>query len=487
MKLLSDLLYKAGIDNMKGTSNLAIAAVCFDSRKVGVASLFVATKGTKVDGHDFIEVAIEKGAVAVVCEEFPSEMNEKVTYVKVKSASFSLGIIASNFYDQPSTKMKLVGVTGTNGKTTTATLLFNLFRSIGKKSGLLSTVKNQIGGEVIPSTHTTPDAVEINKLLAQMVDGGCKYCFMEVSSHAIHQHRIAGLEFDIAIFSNISHDHLDYHKTFEEYIKAKKLFFDQLSSEAIALVNSDEKHGQTMVLDTRAKVKTYGLKTMADFKCKILENTFSGLLLSLDGQEMWSKLIGSFNAYNLLVVYSTAILLGEEKIQTLTSVSALQSVEGRFQYFKSAQGVIAIVDYAHTPDALKKVLDTIGDIRNGKEKVITVAGCGGNRDKEKRPVMAKIAARLSDQVILTSDNPRNENPEVILNEMKMGLEGTDLRKVLAITDRAEAIKTACALAQEGDIILVAGKGHEKYQEIAGVKHPFDDKEILAQTFKTLDK
>lgn len=487
MKLLSDILYKSGIENINGTSNLAISSVCFDSRKVGIASLFVATRGTQVDGHDFIETAIEKGAVAIVCEEFPAEINEKISYIKVKDSAYALGVIASNFYDQPSSKLKLVGITGTNGKTTTATLCYLLFRSLGKKVGLLSTVKNQINNEIIPATHTTPDAVEINRILAEMVEKGCKYCFMEVSSHAIHQHRIAGLEFDLGVFSNISHDHLDYHKTFDEYINAKKMFFDNLPSSAMALVNSDEKHGRTMVLNTSAKVYSYGLRTLADFKCKIIENTFGGLQLNIDGQEVWSRLIGSFNAYNLLVVYATGILLGEEKIQTLTSLSTLNSVEGRFQYFKSETNTIAIVDYAHTPDALKKVLDTIGDIREGHEKVITVVGCGGNRDKEKRSVMAKIACRLSDQVIFTSDNPRNENPEAIINEMKIDLDPVDLKKALSITDRAEAIKTACMLANENDIVLVAGKGHEKYQEIQGVKHPFDDKETLEESFKMLGK
>lgn len=487
MKLLSDLLYKAGIDNMNGTTNLAISSVCFDSRKVGIASVFVATRGTQVDGHDYIDMAIEKGAVAVVCEDFPEEQNEKITYVKVKNSSFALGVIASNFYDHPSSKLKLVGVTGTNGKTTTVSLLFKLYRSLGKKAGMLSTVNNQINSEVIPSTHTTGDAVEINKIMAKMVEQGCKYCFMEVSSHAIHQDRIAGLEFDLAIFSNLSHDHLDYHKTFDEYILAKKKFFDDLPSTSKALVNSDEKHGKTMIDNCQAKVYSYGLRTMADFKCRILENTFTGLQLEIDGQEVWSRLIGSFNAYNLLAVYSAAILLDSEKIQTLTSLSALNSVEGRFQYFKSEKNTIAIVDYAHTPDALKKVLDTIGDIREGAEKVITVVGCGGNRDKEKRAVMAKIACRLSDQVILTSDNPRNENPEAIINEMKIGLEALDLKKVLSITDRSEAIKTACMLSEEKDIVLVAGKGHEKYQEIDGIKHPFDDKETLEESFKMLGK
>ena len=362
MKLLSDLLYKTGIENVIGTTNLAITSICFDSRKVGAASLFVATKGTTVDGHEFIETSILKGAVAVICETLPEILNEKITYIKVKDAAFALGIVASNFYDQPSTKLKLVGITGTNGKTTTATLLFSLYRTLGKKVGLLSTVKNQINAETIPATHTTPDAVELNRLLAEMVEKGCKYCFMEVSSHAIHQHRIAGLEFDLGIFTNISHDHLDYHKTFDEYIKAKKAFFTQLSSNAIALVNNDERHGQTMVMDSKAKVYTYGLKSMADFKCRIVENTFAGMQLNIDGQEVWTQLIGSFNAYNLLVVYTSAILLGEDKMQTLTSLSILNSVEGRFQYFKSVNNTIAIVDYAHTPDALKKVLETIKDI-----------------------------------------------------------------------------------------------------------------------------
>ncbi len=487
MKLLSDILYRCGIEDIQGTTNLAISSICFDSRKANIASLFVATKGTQVDGHQFINATVKQGAVAVVCQEFPEDLNEKVTYIKVKDSAKALGIIASNFYDQPSSKLKLIGITGTNGKTTTATLMYLLFKSLGKRVGLLSTVKNQIHNETIEATHTTPDAIEINKILAQMVEKDCKYCFMEVSSHAIHQHRIAGLEFDLGIFSNITHDHLDYHETFNEYIDAKKMFFDQLPSGAMALVNSDDKHGSTMVMNTKAKVYSYGLRTMADFKCKVIENTFAGLQLQMDGQEVWTKLIGSFNAYNLLVVYASAILLEQEKIQTLTSLSTLGSVEGRFQHFKSSKDTIAIVDYAHTPDALKKVLETITDIKEGTEKVITVVGCGGNRDKEKRSVMAKIACRLSDQVILTSDNPRDELPEAIINDMKIGLDPIDLKKVLSITDRSEAIKTACMLANDFDIILVAGKGHEKYQEIAGVKHPFDDKEILEDSFKMLGK
>lgn len=487
MKLLSDLLYKTGIEEVKGNTNLAITSVCFDSRKVVRSSLFVATRGTQVDGHGFIDQAIADGAVAIICEEFPDELKEKVTYVKVKDSSNALGIIACNFYDNPSEKLKLVGITGTNGKTTTATLLYLLYRGLGKKVGLISTVRNRILGETIPATHTTPNALAINELLANMVEKGCAYCFMEVSSHAIHQKRIAGLEFDIAVFTNITHDHLDYHKTFDEYIKAKKMFFDGLTPFSVAITNADERHGSTMVLNTKAKVKKYGLKVMADYKCRIVENSFDGLQLSIDNQDVWTRLVGSFNAYNLLAVYATAIELGEDKLEVLTSLSSLSAVDGRFQHFKSKTGVVAIVDYAHTPDALKKVLNTIKDIRTGAEQLITVVGCGGNRDTEKRPLMARIAANLSDRVIITSDNPRNEEPEAIINEMKIGLDPVELGKTLSITDRMEAIKTACTLAQPGDIILVAGKGHEKYQEIKGVKHPFDDFEVIEDSFKILQK
>lgn len=487
MKLLSDLLYKTGIEEVKGNTNLAITSICFDSRKVTRDSLFIATRGTTVDGHTFIEGAIGDGAMAIVCEEFPEEILEKITYVKVKDSQNALGIIASNFYDNPSEKLKLVGVTGTNGKTTTATLLYLLFRSLAKKAGLLSTVKNRIIGETIPSTHTTPDAIAINELLAQMVEKGCTHCFMEVSSHAIHQRRIAGLDFDIALFTNITHDHLDYHKTFDEYIKAKKQFFDELPVGTVAITNADERHGATMTLNTKADVKKYGLKAMADYKCRLVENSFEGLQLNIDGQDVWTRIVGSFNAYNLLAVYATAIELGEDKMEVLTSLSSLSAVEGRFQHFKSQSGVIAVVDYAHTPDALKKVLNTIKDIRSGNEQLITVVGCGGDRDKEKRPLMARIAANLSDRVFATSDNPRSENPDAIINEMKMGLDPVELAKILSITDRAEAIKTACTLAQPGDIIIVAGKGHEKYQEINGVKHPFDDFEVLEDSFKILQK
>ena len=486
MKLLSDILYKAGIDEIKGTTKLAITSICFDSRSVAKSSLFVAVKGTKVDAHDFIDGAIADGAIAVVCEKFPADMNEKITYIQVKDSSFALGIIASNFFDNPSEKLKLVGITGTNGKTTTATLLYTLFKSTGKKVGLLSTVKNLINNEVSISTHTTGDAIQINALLSEMAKKGCTHCFMEVSSHAIHQNRIAGLQFDGAVFTNITHDHLDYHKDFNEYIKAKKMFFDHLSSSSFALTNSDDRHGDTMVLNTRAKVHTYGLKSMADFKCKILENRFSGLLLNIDNNEVWTRLVGQFNAYNLLAVYATSILLAEDKTIVLTSLSSLSSVEGRFQYVKAKNGIVGIVDYAHTPDALENVLSTINGIRTGNETLITVVGCGGDRDAAKRPLMATIACEKSDKVILTSDNPRSEDPEEIITQMKKGVDAVNYKKTLAILDRKEAIRTAVAMANPGDIILVAGKGHEKYQEIKGVKHPFDDLEILDENLKTIE-
>jgi UDP-N-acetylmuramoyl-L-alanyl-D-glutamate--2,6-diaminopimelate ligase len=487
MKLLSDLLYKSGIIEVEGQTNRSVGSICFDSRETKQNCLFIATRGTSFDGHSFISKALANGATAVVCEELPDEVEENITYVRVKDSSYALGIIASNFYDNPSEKLKLIGVTGTNGKTTIVTLLYLLYRKLGKRVGMLSTVRNQILGESIPSTHTTPDAISLNKLLSEMIKKSCSYCFIEVSSHAIHQNRISGLYFDLALFSNITHDHLDYHKTFDEYINAKKQFFDGMSQGTVALTNSDERHGNIMVSNTKANVRKYGLKAMADYKCRILENSFEGLHLNIDGQEVWTRLVGSFNAYNLLAVYSAAIELGENKMSVLTSLSSLSAVEGRFQHFKSTNGVIAIVDYAHTPDALKKVLNTIKDIRSGNEQLITVVGCGGDRDKEKRPLMARIAANLSDRVFATSDNPRSENPDVIINEMKKGLDPIELSKILSISDRAEAIKVACTLAQPGDIILVAGKGHEKYQEINSVKHPFDDVKILENSFKILQK
>ncbi|MCW3070236.1 MAG: UDP-N-acetylmuramyl-tripeptide synthetase [Bacteroidetes bacterium] len=487
MKLLKDILYKAGIIEVVGTTNVAITAISFDSRRVEKDSLFVAVKGTLSDGHKYINDTLAKGAIAVMCEEFPAEISEKFTYIKVKDTTAALGIVAANFYDNPSEKIKLVGVTGTNGKTTTVTLLFNLFKKLGYKTGLLSTVKNQVNNDVIPATHTTPDAIQLNALLRQMIDKGCTHCFMEVSSHAVVQNRIAGIHFTGGVFTNITHDHLDYHKTFDEYIKAKKRFFDALGSDAFALTNRDDANGEVMLQNTRATKRTYSLRSMADFKCKVVENQFSGLLLNIDNQEVWSKLIGSFNAYNLLAVYATAILLKEEKTNVLTTLSTLNSVEGRFQYVRTENGVIGIVDYAHTPDALMNVLKTINDIRTGNEKVITVVGCGGDRDAVKRPVMAKIACDLSNKVILTSDNPRSEEPDMIIKEMQAGVDGVNHKKTIAMTDRAEAIKTACSYAEPGDIILIAGKGHEKYQEIKGVKHPFDDMQVLQENLKLFDK
>jgi len=439
-----------------------------------------------VDGHNFIEQAINTGAIAIVCEEFPKEINEKITYIKVQNASLALGFIASNYYDNPSASLKLVGITGTNGKTTTVTLLYNLFKAIGNKVGLLSTVKNKIDNEEIVATHTTPDALQLNYLLRNMVDKGCSYCFMEVSSHAVVQHRIAGIDFAGAVFTNITHDHLDYHKTFDEYIKAKKLFFDDLPEDAFALVNKDDKHWDVMLQNTRALQRTYSILSMADFKAKIIENQFSGLLMNIDGQEIWTKLIGGFNGYNLLVVYATAMLLKQDKIKVLTELSNLDAVEGRFQYVKSKDNITAIVDYAHTPDALKNVLNTIKNIRTGNEQVISVIGCGGDRDPFKRPIMTGIACSLSDKIILTSDNPRSENPEEIIEQMKKGIEVHQKKKTSAITDRREAIKVACSLAKQGDIILIAGKGHEKYQEIKGVKYPFDDLKIVQSVFQELE-
>ena len=482
MKLLSDILYKTRLEEIIGSTNVAISSVTFDSRKVKKDSLFIATRGTASDGHHYIELAIESGAVAIVCEDLPETLKENVTYVKVLDSSASLGYIACNFYDNPSEKLKLVGITGTNGKTTTVTLLFNLFRGLGYNVGLLSTVENKINTTVIPSTHTTPDALALNELLSKMVEAGCQYAFMEVSSHAIVQHRITGLKFTGAAFSNITHDHLDYHKTFEEYIRAKKIFFDNLQDDAFALTNKDDRNGMVMLQNTKAKKYSYGLKSIADFKSRVVENHLNGLLLSIDNQEVWVKLIGSFNAYNVLVVYAISQLLKQDRVQVLTTLSNLNSVEGRFQYIKSKSGIVAIVDYAHTPDALKNVLETIKDIRTGNEQVITLAGCGGDRDAAKRPIMAQIACEYSNKVILTSDNPRSENPEDILNQMQAGINPVDAKKTLRISDRKEAIRTAVAFAKEGDIILIAGKGHEKYQEINGIKHPIDDFEIVKEIF-----
>ncbi len=483
MNLLSDLLYKAGIEEVSGDTSISIEKVCFDSRKVEADTLFIAIRGTVVDGHHFIAEVIAKGATAIVCEVMPAERFQSVTYIQVKDSSLALAIIAANFYDHPSDKLKLIGVTGTNGKTTVVTLLHALFRQLGYKVGLLSTVVNRINDLEIPSTHTTPDPLQLNALLAKMVDSECTYCFMEVSSHAVVQHRISGLQFDGGVFTNITRDHLDYHKTFEEYIKAKQGFFDKLSSNAFALVNADDRNGKIMVQNSKAGVKSYSLMGVADFKAKILESSFAGLMLNIEGNDLLCRLSGKFNAYNLLSVYGVAMLMGEEKLAVLTAISTLQSPEGRFQRVESANGVIGIIDYAHTPDALQNVLSTIQDIRLGNEQIITVVGCGGDRDKGKRPQMAAIACDQSDRVILTSDNPRNEDPDQIIAEMKVGIPIHQQKKVLSVSDRREAVRTACALAKKGDIILLAGKGHEKYQEIKGVKHPFDDLQVLEESFE----
>lgn len=483
MKLLKDILYKVGAIEIIESTNVAITSLSFDSRKIEKDSLFIAVRGTQSDGHAYINDTIKKGAAAILCEEFPEVLNEKITYVKVKDTSLALGIAAANFYDNPSQQLKLVGVTGTNGKTTTVTLLFNLFRKMGKKVGLLSTVRNQVNNDVLPATHTTPDAIQLNALLRSMVEKGCTHCFMEVSSHAVVQNRIAGVHFAGAVFTNITHDHLDYHKTFDEYIKAKKKFFDGLSADAFALTNRDDVNGEVMLQNTKAGKHTYSIRNMATFRGKVIENQFSGLLMNIDNHEVWSKLIGSFNAYNILAVYATAVLLKEDKTNVLTTISTLSSVEGRFQYLRTERGLIGIVDYAHTPDALTNVLKTIKDIRTGNEQVITVVGCGGDRDAMKRPVMAAIACELSNRVILTSDNPRSEDPEAILKQMEAGVDAVNKKKTVSITDRREAIKMACSIAKPGDIILVAGKGHEKYQEIKGVKHDFDDMLVLQENLK----
>jgi len=485
VKLLSDILYKVKLEEIIGSTHVAISSIVFDSRKVKKDSLFVATKGAADDGHIYIQKAIESGAIAIVCEEIPKDKNDQITYVKVTDSTYALGVMACNYFDNPSEKLKLVGITGTNGKTTTVTLLFNLFKSLGYSVGLLSTVQNKINNTVIPSTHTTPDAITLNELLFKMEEQGCEFVFMEVSSHAIVQNRIAGINFTGALFSNITHDHLDYHKTFDEYIKAKKQFFNLLPSTAFALTNRDDKNGMVMLQNNKANKYTYALKNIADYKCKIIESHLNGLLLNIDNHEVWVKLIGTFNAYNILSVYATAVLLKQDITSVLTALSNLNSVEGRFQYVKSPNGVIGIIDYAHTPDALKNVLETVKEIRSGSEQVITLVGCGGDRDSAKRPIMAAIACEYSNKVILTSDNPRTEDPEEILNQMQAGVNPVDIKKVLRITDRREAIKIACSFSSKGDIILIAGKGHEKYQEINGVKHDFDDLEILKETIKIL--
>ncbi len=487
MKLLQDILYQVGIKQVVGSTNVAVESIVFDSRKAAKMSLFVAIKGTLSDGHAFIDSAIKSGASAVVCEDLPESRNKGVTYIEVTNSHEALGIIASNFFDNPSEKLKLVGITGTNGKTTTSTMLYDLFRLLGKKVGLISTVENKINNEVVPATHTTPDAVSFNELLVRMVDAGCTYCIMEVSSHALHQHRVTGAKFSGAVYTNISRDHLDYHKTFDAYIGAKKMLFDMLPKEAFALVNLDDRQGPTMLQNCKADVqRTYALKSMADFRVKVIENQFGGLHINIDGLDLYSKMVGRFNAYNLLSAYAAAVLLGFEKLDVLTALSNISPVAGRFQYVIGPDKITAIIDYAHTPDALKNVLKTVDDIRTRNEEVITVVGCGGNRDAGKRPEMARIACKYSDRVIFTSDNPRNEDPEAIIEDMKAGVEPQDYRKTNTIVNRKEAIKMACSIARAGDIILIAGKGHEKYQEIKGERIDFDDLGIVNDTFKLLN-
>ncbi|GGE44091.1 UDP-N-acetylmuramoylalanyl-D-glutamate--2,6-diaminopimelate ligase [Pedobacter psychrotolerans] len=477
---LQDLLYGVTIKELVGKTDREINALNFDSRKVGKEDVFFAVVGTLVDGHQFIEQTITQGATVIVCENLPEVHDFTITYIKVENTAVALGIMAGHYFGNPAAELKLIGITGTNGKTTIATILFKLFKDLGYKTGLISTVENYINDTVIPATHTTPNPIALNQLLSDMVNAGCDYCFMEVSSHAVSQHRIEGLNFSGGVFSNLTHDHLDFHKTFESYLKAKKTFFDMLPKTAFALTNVDDKNGLVMLQNTKAHKKTYALKQLADFKAKIVENGFSGLHLDIDNEDVYFKLIGSFNAYNLLAVYGTAILLEQDKLKVLTSLSRLSGAEGRFDYIVSEDKIIGIVDYAHTPDAVQNVLGTIADIRKGTEQVITVIGCGGDRDKTKRPVMAQVACDWSDKVILTSDNPRTEDPQSIITEMEAGVSPTNKRKTLSILDRREAIKTACHLAKSGDIILIAGKGHEKYQEINGVRNHFDDKEILLE-------
>ena len=486
--ILQDILYKVSIRSVKGNTNINIDGLQIDSRKVKLAGCFIALKGTKTNGDEFIESAIEKGAVAIVCEVLPSVIKDDITYVQVDNAAEAAGYMSHNFYGEPSLKLKLVGVTGTNGKTTIATLLWKLFTALGYKCGLISTVQNQIGDKIIEATHTTPDAVTVNALLKQMLDEGCTYVFMECSSHAIHQGRITGLQFSAALFSNITHDHLDYHKTFDEYIRVKKSWFDKLPSTAVAISNADDKRGAVMLQNTNAKKYFYSLKTMADFKGKILDNSLDGLHMTVNEKEVYFRLIGEFNAYNLLAVYGAAVCLGEDKDTVLQVLSSLDGAEGRFDYMVSKKEKIkGIVDYAHTPDALLNVLATIKNLRQGNEQVITVVGCGGDRDKTKRPVMAEVACEYSDKVILTSDNPRSEDPMEILKDMQAGVNAAAKKKVISIADRKEAIKTAVSLAGNDDIVLIAGKGHEKYQDIKGVKYDFDDKKVLNEMFELLEK
>ncbi|MEO6488908.1 MAG: UDP-N-acetylmuramoyl-L-alanyl-D-glutamate--2,6-diaminopimelate ligase [Ferruginibacter sp.] len=486
--MLKDILYKVSIRSVIGNTGIEVDQLFVDSRKVCAGGCFIAISGTASNGHDYIDIAIENGASAIVCEKLPQLIRTGITYVEVENSAIACGYISHNFYGEPSSHLKIIGVTGTNGKTTIATLLFNLFTELGYKCGLISTVQNQVGNKIIESTHTTPDAIDLNMLLKQMVDHQCEYAFMEVSSHAIQQQRIAGLSFTGAIFTNITHDHLDYHKTFDEYIRVKKYWFDNLARSAFALSNADDKRGAVMLQNTTAKKTFYSLKTLADFKGKILDNSLTGLHMLVNDAEVHFKMIGEFNAYNLLAVYGAAISLRQDKIKVLQILSGLVGAEGRFDHIiSSGKHVIGIVDYAHTPDALLNVLATIKNLRSGNEQVITVVGCGGNRDKTKRPVMAEVACEYSDRVIFTSDNPRNEDPLEILKEMEAGVNVAARKKYITIADRKEAIKTAVSLSNEEDIVLVAGKGHEKYQEIKGVKYEFDDKKVLREMFELLEK
>ncbi|HKG05810.1 MAG TPA: UDP-N-acetylmuramoyl-L-alanyl-D-glutamate--2,6-diaminopimelate ligase [Pedobacter sp.] len=482
---LQDILYGVSIIDLVGTTNREIDVLIFDSRQAKEGAVFFAIRGTLSDGHNYIESTVKQGVKVVICEKLPSNTEALVTYLVVEDSSAALAIMSANYYGNPSAKLQLIGITGTNGKTTIATLLFKLFKTLGYKVGLISTVQNHIDDEVISATHTTPNPLALNSLLNDMVVAGCGYCFMEVSSHAIVQNRIKGLVFSGGVFSNITHDHLDFHVTFDNYIKAKKLFFDTLPKSSFALTNLDDKNGMVMLQNTSASKKTYALKQLADFNAKIIENSFNGLHMEMEGSDVFFRLVGSFNAYNLLAVYSTALLLEQDQFNVLTALSNLTGAEGRFEYIVYPQNVIGIIDYAHTPDAIQNVLHTIQDIRRGNEQVITIIGCGGDRDKMKRPIMAQVACDWSDKVILTSDNPRTEDPAAIINDMERGVSPTNKRKTLTIPDRKEAIKTACHLARPGDIILLAGKGHEKYQEINGVKHHFDDKEILTEQFNLI--
>ncbi len=487
MTALKDILYKVAIEAVKGTTEVSVGKIEFDSRKIESDDVFVAIKGTVSDGHDFIEKAISLGAIAVVCEVLPETTHDGITYVQVEDTSLALAYMSANYYGDPSAKLKLVGVTGTNGKTTIASLLYQMFKKAGYKVGLLSTVKILVDNKEYKATHTTPDSLTINHYMNEMVEEGCDYCFMEVSSHGIHQKRTEGLHFTGGVFTNLSHDHLDYHPTFAEYRDVKKSFFDNLPKTAFAITNIDDKNGPVMLQNTKAKKRTYALKTYADYRAQILENQLSGLLLKINEQEVWVRLIGSFNAYNLLAIYGVAIELGIESQEALRLLSELESVSGRFQYIVSAGNITAIVDYAHTPDALENVLKTIEDIRTKNEQLITVVGCGGDRDTTKRPIMANIAATMSDKAIFTSDNPRSEKPEAIIEDMEKGVEPQNYKKTVSIVDRKQAIKTACQLAQPNDIILIAGKGHETYQEIQGVRHDFDDMKTVKELLEQLNK